>query len=67
MDLLTEAIAKMNLSEECYFGEDTSNEITFLEDAENRLKKEFNNTTVQFYYGNKIMTLSVELTIVPTE
>ena len=58
MDSLTEASAKMNLSEECYFGEDLSNEITFLEDAEKRLEKEFNNTAVQFYYGKKIMTLS---------
>ena len=64
MDSLTEALAKMNLSEECYFGEDLSNEITFLEDGEKRLEKEFDNTAVQFYYGKKIMTLSLELTIV---
>ena len=66
MDSLTEALAKMNLSEECYFGEDLSNEITFLEDAEKRLEKEFNNIAAQFYYGKRIMTLSVELTKVPT-
>ena len=58
MDSLTEALAKMNLSEECYFGEDLSNEITFLEDGEKRLEKEFDNTAVQFYYGKKIMTFS---------
>ena len=66
MDSLTEALAKMNLSEECYFGEDLSYEITFLEDAEKRLEKEFNNIAAQFYYGKRIMTLSVELTKVPT-
>ena len=38
MNLLTEAVAKMNLSEERYFGKDLSNEITLLENAENRLE-----------------------------
>ena len=66
MDSLTEALAKMSLSEECYFRQDLSNEITCLENAEKRLEKEFHNTAVQFYYGKKITTLSVELTIVPT-
>ena len=30
------------------------------------LEKGLKKTSVQFYYGNKIITLSVELTIVPT-
>ena len=53
MDFLTEALAKMSLSEECYFRQDLSNEITCLENAEKRLEKEFHNTAVQFYYGKK--------------
>ena len=53
MDSPTEALAKMSLSEECYFRQDLSNEITCLEDAEKRLEKEFHNTAVQFYYGKK--------------
>ena len=39
MDLLTEALAKMNLSQEFYFGEDLSNELSFLEDAQKELEK----------------------------
>ena len=66
MDLLTEALGKMNLSEECYFEEDLSNEITFLEDAEKKIVKEFNNVTIGFYYAKKVITLSVELTVAPT-
>lgn len=49
MNYLTEALAKMKLSEECYFGEDLSNELTFLEEAEKVSEKEF-NTIVQSYY-----------------
>ena len=33
MDSLTEALAKMSLSEESYFRQDLSNEITCLENA----------------------------------
>ena len=55
MDLLTEALAKMNLSQEFYFGEDLSNELSFLEDARKELEKEFNKMVVQFYYARKIM------------
>ena len=60
MDSLTEALAKINLSEGYYFREDLSNESTFLEGTEKRFVKEF-NTIVQSYYSKKVKTLSVEL------
>ena len=66
MDSLTQTLEKLNINDEHHSGENLSNESDFLEETKEKIEKSFDFSNCNFYYGKRIMTLSVELGISPT-
>ena len=66
MDSLTQTLEKLNINDEHYSGENLSNESDFLEETKEKVEKSFDFSNCNFYYGKRIITLSVELGITPT-
>ena len=66
MDSLTQTLEKLNINDEHYSGENLSNESDFLEETKEKVEKSFYFSNCNFYYGKRIITLSVELGITPT-
>ena len=68
-DSLAHTLKKLTISDDLYSGEDLSNENEFLEKSKKKRKKEevVTSSKCSFYFGKRIMTLSVELATTPTE
>ena len=68
MDLLSNQLRNVNISEDCYRGEDLSNENLFFQNAQKEIKDSFScNVTCGFYCGKRVMAFSMELQVRPTE
>ena len=59
----------MTISDDLYSGEDLCNENEFLENQKKKEKKEevVTSSKCSFYFGKRIMTLSVEVATTPIE
>ena len=66
MDLLTQSLKTLHIKDETYSGENLSNEIQFLEETKEKVEETFTSLNCIFYYGKRVMTCSVELTITLT-
>ena len=62
MDSLTEKLEKLNINEH-YSGEILSSKSDFLEETKEKVEKDIDFSKCSFYYGKRIPTLSVELSI----
>ena len=67
MESLSQQLKNLNLSDNFYTGQDLSNEETFLEDLKKLIDERlFEAHQCSFYFGKRIMTFSVELSVSPT-
>ena len=67
MEWLSQQLENLNLSDNFYTGQDLSNEETFLEDLKKLIDEYlFEAHQCSFYFGKRIMTFSVELSVSPT-
>ena len=67
MESLSQQLENLNLSDNFYTGQDLSNEETFLEDLKKLIDERlFEAHQCSFYFGKRIMTFSVELSVSPT-
>ena len=62
MDSLTQKLEKLNITEH-YSGEILSSESDFLEETKEKVEKDLDFSKCSFYFGKRIPTLSVELSI----
>ena len=67
MELLSQQLEKINSSDNFYTGQDLPNEETFLEDLKKLTHERlFEVHKCSFYFGKRVMTFSVELSVSPT-
>ena len=67
MESLSQQLENLNLSDNFYTGQGLSNEETFLEDLKKLIHERlFEAHQCSFYFGKRIMTFSVELSVSPT-
>ena len=69
-DSLAHTLKKLTISDDLCSGEDLSNENEFLEKSKKKKRKKeevVTSSKCSFYFGKRIMTLSVELATTPTE
>ena len=65
--MLSQQLENLNLGDNFYTGQDLSNEQTFLEDLKKLIDERlFEAHQCSFYFGKRIMTFSVELSVSPT-
>ena len=68
MDLLSNQLRNLNISEDCYRGEDLSDENLFFQNAQTEIKESLScNVTCGFYCGKRAMAFSMELQVRPIE
>ena len=67
MEWLSQQLENLNLSDNFHTGQDLSNEETFLEDLKKLIDEHLSEAhQCSFYFGKRIKTFSVELSVSPT-
>ena len=67
MESLSQQLGNLNLNDSFYTGQDLSNEETFLENLKKLIDESlFEAHQCSFYFGKRLMTFSVELSVSPT-
>lgn len=66
MKSLSRQLKNLSLSGDCYTGENLCNESNFLEKTK-KIEEEITSSNCSFYFGKRVMTISVELSVTPTE